>query len=130
MMEQNMRERMSETKSINRRMKSPAKPVRHAMLLMLTILVSGCAGLGAQTADPLVLATAEPLCKAAVTEVCLSGAEIDALTDKSARTIAKNNEGLRAACPKSVKKCPKEAPPKPSVPAALPPAAKSDPATS
>lgn len=101
--------------------------VRLAMPLTAATLTSACAEIGASTAGPTVAVTADPVCKAAVTAVCLSDAEIAALRQPTAQAIAKNNVGLKAACPRVVKPCPRAG----DTPAAhRPPAPVSEPKTS
>lgn len=99
---------MHAPKSTARQPSLQTRAVRLAMLWTAAILISACGKDGVWTVDQ--VAVADPVCKAAVSAVCLTETEIAALREQSARTIAKNNEGLSAVCPKTVKPCPKGPP--------------------
>lgn len=80
-------------------MRSLTRLARLATLLTTPLLLTGCASVFAAIAeDPKPLVTADPICKAAVKPICVSGADV--LTRKSAADLVRNNEGILAACPK------------------------------
>ncbi len=80
------------------------------MALMSAPLLTGCASVIAAIAEePAPAVTAAPVCKAAVRPICVS--PNDALTQRTATALLKNNEGILAVCPElkrefEKKKCP------------------------